>query len=59
MALDMELKNEDGVWVIRVPRPNGTVQEFRCASESQARKLMAVFSGTNTGTGNEATDRPQ
>lgn len=37
------LENEDGVWVIRVPKPNGAVQEFRCATETQARHLMAVL----------------
>jgi hypothetical protein len=37
------LSQEEGVWVIRVPRPNGALQEFRCASEGQARRLMAVL----------------
>lgn len=37
------LKNEDGVWVVRVPRPNGATQEFRCATERQARHLLSVL----------------
>ena len=43
MLAKPQLTNEDGVWVIRVPKPNGSVQEFRCASETQAKKLFAVF----------------
>ena len=43
-----ELKNEEGVWVIRVPKPNGSIQEFRCASESQAKKLFAVFTASSS-----------
>lgn len=38
------MKNEEGVWVVRVPRPNGTMQEFRCATERQARHLVSVLS---------------
>lgn len=39
--------NEDGVWIVQVPKANGTVQEFRCASEQQARHLLAVLSTTD------------
>lgn len=34
---------EDDVWVIRVMNPTGKVQEFRCASESQAKQLAAIL----------------
>jgi hypothetical protein len=34
---------EDDVWVIRVENENGRVQEYRCASELQARQLAAVL----------------
>jgi len=34
---------EDDVWVIRVENENGKVQEYRCASETQARQLAAVL----------------
>jgi hypothetical protein len=30
---------EEGVWVVRVERAGGKVQEYRCASEAQARQL--------------------
>ena len=43
-----EMKVEDGVWVIRVPKPNGAIQEFRCASESQAKHLFAVLAAAET-----------
>jgi hypothetical protein len=35
---------EDDVWVIRIASSNGKVQEYRCASEGQARQLAAVLS---------------
>ncbi len=34
---------EDDIWVIRVPKENGRPQEYRCASESQAKQLAAVL----------------
>lgn len=34
---------EEDVWVIRVEKQNGKIQEYRCASESQARQLAAVL----------------
>ena len=33
---------EGSMWVVKVVRPSG-VQDFRCASEKQARHLMEVF----------------
>lgn len=34
---------EDDVWIIRVEKDNGKTQEYRCASESQAKQLAAVL----------------
>jgi capsular polysaccharide biosynthesis protein len=34
---------EESVWVIRLQNPNGKTQEYRCATESQARQLAMVF----------------
>lgn len=33
----------DGAWTVRVPQGNGRVQEYRCASEEQARHLLQVL----------------
>jgi hypothetical protein len=38
------LTQEEGVWVIRLENGNGKTQEFRCATETQARQLAAVLS---------------
>ena len=35
---------EDDVWVIRLETEAGKVQEYRCASETQARQLALVLS---------------
>lgn len=37
------LTQEDGVWVIRLTNANGKQQEYRCASETQARQLHAIL----------------
>lgn len=39
---------EEDVWVIRLEKANGKLQEYRCASESQARQLAAVLSRPDT-----------
>lgn len=31
---------ENGVWVVRVERPGGKLQEYHCATEAQARTLV-------------------
>ena len=36
--------NEDGVWIVRFER-SGRVQEYRCATEAQARSLERVLLG--------------
>lgn len=35
---------EQDVWVVRVERPGGKVQEYRCATEAQARALELALS---------------
>ncbi|MBS1151415.1 MAG: hypothetical protein H6Q89_3113 [Myxococcaceae bacterium] len=35
---------EEDVWVIRLETEGGKVQEYRCASETQARQLALVLS---------------
>lgn len=35
---------EEEVWVIRIENGQGKVQEYRCATEVQARQLAAVLS---------------
>lgn len=46
MALEItkpKLVKENGLWVIRIDRPNGKTQEYRCATEAQARQLQIVL----------------
>jgi hypothetical protein len=38
------LKNEDGVWIVLVVTSHGKTQEFRCATEAQARQLLTLLS---------------
>ncbi len=40
-----QVVQEEGVWIIRVAQENGKTQEYRCASESQARQLALVLTG--------------
>lgn len=37
------LIQEDDVWVIRIERPDGKMQEYRCTSESQAKQLLQIM----------------
>jgi hypothetical protein len=37
------LEQTNGLWVVRVERDNGKVQEYRCATEQQARALALVL----------------
>jgi hypothetical protein len=41
-----EVSKEAELWVLRVQKPNGKVQEYRCTSEGQARQLALVLSTT-------------
>lgn len=34
---------EEDVWVIRVQKSDGKTQEYRCATERQAKQLAAVL----------------
>ena len=38
---------EDDVWVIRLETEGGKVQEYRCASENQAKQLAVVLTPKN------------
>lgn len=37
------LTQEEGAWVIRVDNGAGKIQTYHCASEAQAKQLMAVL----------------
>lgn len=39
-----QVTKEDGVWVVRVERVGGKLQEYRCATEAQARQLEVALS---------------
>jgi hypothetical protein len=38
-AQSPQVSLENGVWVVRVERPGGKLQEYHCATEAQARAL--------------------
>ncbi|XXF76807.1 hypothetical protein P2318_27675 [Myxococcaceae bacterium GXIMD 01537] len=40
---------EEGIWVLRLENSNGKKQEYRCATESQARQLALVLARPDTG----------
>jgi hypothetical protein len=42
-----EVIHEEDVWVLRIENSNGKVQEYRCATEGQARQLATVLAGQN------------
>jgi hypothetical protein len=46
MQVRPEVSKETDVWVLRVQKPNGKVQEYRCATEGQARQLALVLSAS-------------
>jgi hypothetical protein len=35
---------EADVWILRLLKPNGKVQEYRCTTENQARNLALLLS---------------
>ncbi len=35
---------QDDVWILRLLKPNGKVQEYRCTTENQARSLALLLS---------------
>jgi hypothetical protein len=34
---------EENIWVLRIRKPNGKTQEYRCSTEGQARQLAQVL----------------
>ncbi len=38
------VSKEADVWVLRVQKANGKVQEYRCTSENQAKQLALLLS---------------
>ena len=43
MSTKATLTQENDVWVIRLDNGNGKVQEYRCATEAQAKQLALVL----------------
>jgi hypothetical protein len=39
----VELVQSEGAWLVRVTTPAGKVQEYYCATERQARTLLATL----------------
>ena len=37
------VKKVENVWILRVEKDNGKVQEYRCATEAQAKKQASVL----------------
>lgn len=37
------MQQVDGVWLVRLERDNGKVQEYRCSTEQQARALALML----------------
>jgi len=37
------IRQEEDIWVLRIEQPNGSVQEYRCLSELQAKQLLAML----------------
>jgi len=40
------VSKEADVWVLRLEKPNGKVQEYRCTSEGQARQLALLLNSS-------------
>ncbi|MBN1203306.1 MAG: hypothetical protein JXB05_00080 [Myxococcaceae bacterium] len=34
---------EENIWVLRLQKQNGKIQEYRCATENQARQLALLL----------------
>jgi hypothetical protein len=39
------VSKEADLWILRVEKPNGKVQEYRCTTEGQARQLALLLNG--------------
>ena len=44
LATKPVVTQENDVWVIRLENTTGKIQEYRCATEAQARQLALVLS---------------
>ncbi len=40
------VSKEAEVWVLRLEKPNGKVQEYRCTTEGQARQFALLLNGS-------------
>ncbi|MFP2930466.1 hypothetical protein ACLESO_35765 [Pyxidicoccus sp. 3LG] len=49
MSQRPSVTKEDDVWVLRIEKENGKMQEYRCATENQARQLAMILSKPDTG----------
>ena len=43
MEMKATMVNVDGIWVVRLVKGDGKVQEYRCASEKLARQLGSML----------------
>ncbi len=43
MSTQPMVTKENDVWVLRIEKDNGKTQEYRCATENQARQLALVL----------------
>ncbi|NVJ07578.1 hypothetical protein HUW63_20325 [Myxococcus sp. AM001] len=49
MSQQANVTKENDVWVLRIEKDNGKQQEYRCATENQARQLAMILSRPDTG----------
>jgi len=49
MSQRPNVTKENDVWVLRIEKENGRIQEYRCATENQARQLALVMSKPDSG----------
>ena len=40
------VSKEAELWILRVEKPNGKVQEYRCTTEGQARQLALLLNAS-------------
>lgn len=40
------VSKEADIWILRLQKANGKVQEYRCTTEGQARQLALVLAAT-------------
>jgi hypothetical protein len=49
MSTKPVLTKEEDMWVIRVENANGKMQEYRCATEKQAKQLFTALQPKDSG----------